>query len=46
MKTDGMCVLYIMLNGSTFGNLHVVVRQGDVSYTLSGAVYLAEEGIG
>lgn len=46
MKTDSMCVFYIMLNGSAFSGQRVVVHQGDASRRLSGAVYLTKEGQG
>lgn len=44
MKTDSVCVFYIMFNGFTFSRHRMVVHQGNVSYTLSGAVYLVREG--
>lgn len=44
MKSDSVCVFYIMFNGFTFSRHRMVVHQGNVSYTLSGAVYLVREG--
>lgn len=40
MKTDSVCVFYIMVNGFTFSRHRMAVHQGNVSYTLPGAVYL------
>lgn len=43
MKTDSLCVFYIMVNGFTFSRHCTVVHQGNVSCTLSAAVYLVKE---